>query len=366
MKQDIKIPRFPPARLVKITDGFKHFLIRTARKMAPASMAVFELTQSIWIVRAIGVAVELELADTISEGPKTISQLAKVTKSNSENLYRLLRALASYDIFREGPQKTFTMTPLANGLKAGKGSMKNMIAHQQNPVNWQMIGELSYCVKTGKDVAVKILGTDIFEHLKKHPEKNNLYNQAMTETSELASATVLSAYNFSKCGKLVDIGGGQGYLLSIILHKYPQLKGILCDLPHVVGGAKEIIQTFGLEDRMTITPGDFFDTVPEGGDTYIMKSIIHAFDDEKCISLLKNIHHAMVSKGKLLIIEVVIPEDNSPSFGKVFDLQLLIGAPGGKERTRKEFEHIFSCSGFHLKKIVPTVSHFSIIEAIKE
>jgi len=329
-------------------------------------MTIFELSQSIWIARAIGVAVELELADSLSDGPKTVTELADLTKTNPENLYRLLRALASYGIFREKPNKTFQMTPLARGLKEGVGSMKNMIAHQQNPVNWQMVGEMNYCIKTGKDVAEKILGTDIFEHLKKYPEKNRLYNLAMTETSEIASATVLSAYNFSRRKKLVDIGGGQGYLLSIILHEYPKLEGVLFDLPHVVDGAKKIIEKLGVDDRVTIIPGDFFETVPKGGDTYILKSIIHAFDDDQCVALLKNIYHAMTDPGKLLIVEVVISEDNAPSFGKIFDLQMLIGAPGGKERTRSEFEDILGRSGFKLKRVIRTVSHFSIIEAVKK
>ncbi len=334
--------------------------------MVPNTIAVFELSQSVWIARAIGVAVELELADILSDGPKTVTDLADLTQTNPENLYRLLRALASYGIFREKPYKTFHLTSLAVGLKEGAGSMKNMIAHQMNPVNWQMIGEMNYCVKTGEDVAHKILGMDIFEHLKKHPEKNRLYNLAMTETSEIASTTVLSAYNFSGRKKLVDVGGGHGYLLSIILHEYSHLEGILFDLPHVVEGAKQTIEKLGVEERVTIVPGDFFNSIPEGADTYILKSIIHAFDDGKCVTLLKNIHSAIADNGKLLIVEVVISEDNTPSFGKIFDLQMLIGAPGGKERTRREFEEILGSSGFTLKKIIPTVSQFSIIEAEKK
>lgn len=334
--------------------------------MVPNTLAIFELSQSVWIARAIGVAVELELADILSDGPKTVNELADLTKTNPENLYRLLRALASYGIFLEKPNKTFRLTPLAMGLKEGVGSMKNMIAHQQNPVNWQMVGEMNYCVRTGKNVAQKILGMDIFEYLKKNPEKNRLYNLAMTETSEIASATVLSAYNFSRRKKLVDVGGGHGYLLSIILHEYPNLEGILFDLPHVVDGAKQTIKRLGVENRVTIIPGDFFNPIPEGADTYIMKSIIHAFDDGKCVTLLKNIHRAIADNGKLLIVEVVISEDNAPSFGKIFDLQMLIGAPGGKERTRRELEDLLASSGFKLKKIIPTVSQFSIIEAEKQ
>lgn len=365
MRPDPLIPKFPSARLVRLTNRIRGLMYKLAGKMIPPNMAVFELTQSFWIARAIGVAVELDIADLLSEKPLPVSELAEKSDADPVNLYRLLRALASYGIFKETSEKMFCHTNMSKALKSGKNSMKHMIAHQTNQTNWQMAGEMDYCIRTGKDVAVKILGTDIFQHLENHPDKNRLYNLAMTDTSNISSGTVLSAYNFSKIKKLVDIGGGHGYLLSIILRKYKNIYGIIFDLPHVVEGARETVQKFGIDDRVEIIGGDFFKSIPAGGDAYILKSIIHAFDDENCITLLKNINKSMAKNGKLLLVEVVIHEDNKPSFGKMFDLQMMIGAPGGKERTRKEFEEILGPSGFKLKRIVSTVSPFSIIEATR-
>jgi hypothetical protein len=155
-------------------------------------------------------------------------------------------------------------------------------------------------------------------------------------------------------------------LLTVILNKYKHLRGIVFDLPHVVNPAKENFRKFGLVERATVVAGNFFDSVPTGGDVYIMKNILHAFDDEGCISLLENIGKAMESGTKVLIMEAVIEEDNKPAYGKMFDLQMLIGTDGGKERTQKEFETILMNSGFNLKKVIPTVSPFSIVEAIKQ
>jgi len=244
--------------------------------------------------------------------------------------------------------------------------MKYMIEHQLNETSWDIMGQLDISVKTGKNVARKKLGMDIFEHLSKDEKKNDLYNRAMTNTSALASAAFLAAYNFKGIKKIADIGGGQGYLLSIILHKYSKMKGLVFDLPHVVVNAESNFIKFGVENRAEAVKGDFFDNVPVGCDAYILKNILHAFDDETSVEVLKRIFEAMPNNGKILIMEAVIREDNKPAFGKIFDLQMMIGTDGGKERTQKEFKNILTKAGFKFKKVIHTVSPFSIVEAIKQ
>jgi len=244
--------------------------------------------------------------------------------------------------------------------------MKYMIEHQLNETSWDIMGQLGKSVKTGKNVAREKLGMDIFEHLSKDEKKNELYNRAMTNTSVLASAAFLAAYNFKGIKKIADIGGGQGYLLSIILHKYKKMRGIVFDLPHVVVNAESNFKKFGVEKRAESVEGDFFENIPAGCDAYIMKNILHAFDEKSSIELLKSIHEAMPKNGKILIMEAVIGEDNKPAFGKIFDLQMMIGTDGGKERTQKEFENILKKAGFKFTRVIHTVSPFSIVEAIKQ
>ena len=186
----------------------------------------------------------------------------------------------------------------------------------------------------------------------------------MTNTSDISSAAIVSAYDFSGIKKLVDIGGGEGYLLSVILTKYPGMNGIVMDFPHVVEAATENFKNFGIENRAEAIPGDFFETIPAGADAYIMKNILHAFDDPTCIRILQKIKAVMEPGARLLIVDTVIRPDNKPSFGKIFDLQMLIATTSGKERTKDEFDILLRQSGFKLKRVVDTVSPFSIVEAV--
>lgn len=253
---------------------------------------------------------------------------------------------------------------MSRALMDGKGSLKYMIQHQLNKTNWALMNELDYSIRTGKNAARELLGTDIFTHLSKSPEKNLLYNKAMTNTSDVSSASIIAAYNFSGIKSIVDLGGGEGYLLSAILSRHPKMKGLVMDLPHVVEPAQKIFKKFGVENRATVIPGNFFEVVPEGSDAYMMKNILHAYNDDSCIKLLQKIKDAMVDDGKVLIVDTVIQEDNKPAFGKIFDLQMLLGLDGGKERTRVEFDEILEQAGFRLKRVIKTISPFSIVEGI--
>jgi hypothetical protein len=365
MSNQIKIPQYPPAKLVKWIEKLRFFLFRIYKKMIPPNIAVLETVQSFWIAKAIGVAAELNIADILKSGPKSISELSAETHTHEDSLYRLMRTLASQGIFKELKNKTFQLTPMANALSEGDNSMKYMIMHQTGPSNWRICGELLESVKTGDSSVRKVLGMEIFENLQLDHAKNELYNKAMTNASEIASAAVVSAYNFSGFRTIADIGGGHGLLLAVILYKHRHLKGIVFDLPHVAGGAGATFAKYDVADRAGIQSGDCFDKVPEGFDAYILKSFIHVWDDEKSISILKNIHKVMSDKGTLLLIEPVLVNDNYPSFGKIFDLQMLVACTGGRERTREEFGLLFTKAGFALNRVIPTVGPFSILEGSK-
>lgn len=362
--KDIKHFTIPPYWIFKLIRKLRFFLQRIELNMVPPAVAVYEKAQGFWISKAIGVACDLNIADYLLSGPKSIEEISLKVNADEKALYRLLRALAGEGIFREEKGKVFSNTRLSIGLADTRGTMKNMIRHQLNQTNWEIIGQLGYSIKTGNCSSKEILGTDIFTHLKKNPEKNELYNLAMSETSALASAAFLAAYSFRKSRVVVDIGGGEGYLLSAILQKYPHLKGVLFDLPHVVNNADQTFQKIGLHGRYSIIGGSFFETIPVNGDIYIMKNILHAFDDTTAIVILQNIYNQIQIGTKLLIMEAVIEKNNQPAYGKLFDLQMLIGTDGGKERTLEEFKTILNSAGFNLNKVIPTVSPFSIVEAV--
>ncbi len=365
MSDKPKDKKLPPLFVIKATIGLRNFLIRIAKKMLPANFVLLEEASSFWKAKSIEVAAQLNIPDLLEPGPMPVSKLAELSQCNEEALYRMLRALAGEGIFKELRGKTFKNTSLSKALLTKKESVKYFVMHHLGTNNWDLVGDLFNCVKTGENAITHKFHMEPFEFLEKNPEKNVIFNKAMTETAELSGSIFVNAYNFGQYKLIVDIGGGQGHLLSQILSKYKNVEAILFDQPHVVTEAKELLKRNGVESRCNIVVGSFFDRVPAQGDLYILKNILHDWDDVRSVEILKNLHAAMLPETRLLLIETIIKPNNKPSFGKFIDLQMLIGTTGGKERTREEFEKLLNDSGFKLKRIIENATPFSFIEAMK-
>ncbi|HRW63412.1 MAG TPA: methyltransferase [Bacteroidales bacterium] len=365
MLQKLKIPKYPPLFFLKPFEWFRHKLIRFSRRLTPANVSIIEIVQGFYVSKAVAVAAELKIADYLKDTPKPVSELALLTQTHEESLYRLLRMLASQGIFKEKLNRVFSNNRLSLTLTDGDESMRHMVIHQVNSINWKMFEELDYVVKTGNNAAQKILGMDVFEYLEKNPDRNIIYNKAMTNSSLMLSYAILSEYSFKKACKIIDIGGGEGILLAMILYKYPNAHGVVFDLPHVVDGAKQIARDYQVSERLETINGNFFESVPADGDVYILKSIIHNLSDEQCASVLQKIKNAMSENGKVLIIEPIVENNNTYSFAKLYDIQMMVGRSGGKERTKVQFEDIIKKSGLKLNRIVHTAAPFSIIEITK-
>lgn len=355
----------PPVWFYNMVTAFRNFLKKFYFKLVPPNVAIYEKATDVWISKAIGVACELNLADIIGDGEKHTDDIARQSHCDPAALTRLMRALSGEGVFKETRNLVFVNTPLSKAIMDGDNGMKYMVRHQLSETNFSIINEMTRSIRTGKSVAHDVLGMDIFTFLEKNPDKNKLYNKAMTNTSRLISTAVLSSYDFKGVHVLVDLGGGEGTLLFQILQKYPDMNGIVFDLPHAVISTKGNAEKFGVEKRIKIDSGDFFDGVPIGGDAYLLKNIIHIFDDDTSIKLLKIIYKAMPEKGRVLLVESVIKNDNKPAYGKILDLQMLTGTENGKERAEEEFRALFEASGFAFGRIVKTVTPFCIIEAVK-
>lgn len=317
-----------------------------------------------WISQAIYAAAKFAIADHLNDGPRTVDELAGATSTNPDALYRLLRALASVGIFVEGPPRQFSLTPLAEPLRSDVPGSKRALALMSGDEQFRAWAEIDYSIRTGKIAFERVFGKPIFDYLGEHPDKAQIFDAAMVGIHGRESNAILDAYDLSPFGVVVDIGGGNGSQITEILKKYSKMKGILFDLPHVIQRAKERIVSSGLQDRCQLVPGSFFDAVPEGAGAYILRHIIHDWDEEKCLTILRNCHRAMSSASKLLVIESVIPPDNEPFYGKFLDLVMLL-IPGGKERTADEYRDLFRCAGFELTQIVPTSTEISILEVKK-
>jgi ubiquinone/menaquinone biosynthesis C-methylase UbiE len=224
--------------------------------------------------------------------------------------------------------------------------------------------EIDYSIQTGKKAFDKVFGKPVFDYLGEHLDKARIFDAAMVGIHGRESGAVIDAYDFSGIKTIADIGGGNGSQITAVLQKHPAMKGILFDLPHVIERAKERIDAAGLSSRCKLVAGSFCETVPQGADAYFMRHIIHDWDDDQCLTILRNCHRAVPAHGKLLVVESVIPPGNEPFGGKFLDLVMLL-IPGGKERTKEEYETLFGKAGFKLTKIVPTGTEVSVIEAVK-
>ena len=307
--------------------------------------------------QALYVAAKLGIADLLVSGPKPVDELAKATETDAPSLYRVLRALASLGIFTEQNNRVFSMTPTAEPLRSDvPNSLRDVTIFMGEDWHWEVWGKTLRSVKTGKSAWAEIHGGEVFEYFEKNEEAGNIFNRAMSSFSGLATKAVTEAYDFTGIETLIDIAGGHGRLLTGVLEAYPSMRGVLFDLPHVIAGAAR-------SDRLEFATGDFFAAVPSGGDAYIMKHIIHDWDDERALTILKNIKKALNPGGRVLVVEAVIAEGNNQDFGKLLDIEMLV-SPGGKERTAAEYEELFSRAGLRLTRIVPTKSPYSVIEAI--
>jgi hypothetical protein len=309
-------------------------------------------------------AATLGLADHLQAGPKDTAELAEATGTHAPSLYRLLRALASVGLIVEDEDKRFRLTPLGATLQSNvPGSLRALAMSELGGIHYPAWGAAMHSIKTGEIAFDHVFGMSCWDYLAQHPEQAQIFNQSMSDLTALVEAAVLESFDFSSFGKIVDVGGGHATLLTSILEKSPQAKGVLFDAPQVVEGARKQIEARGLAERCEVVDGDFFKTVPAGGDAYIMKHIIHDWNDKQSIAILKQIRREIKDDGKLLLVEQVILPGNEPQLGKFSDLLMMVMV-GGRERTEEEFRELFAASGFKLTRITQTQSPVSIIEGV--
>ncbi|HEX7288574.1 MAG TPA: methyltransferase [Candidatus Angelobacter sp.] len=315
---------------------------------------------------SIYIAANLGIADLLAGGPKPVSDLAAATGSHEDRLYRVLRALASVGVFAEVAPRQFALTPAGAALRTGtQDSIHPMALWISDPFHFRVYAELLHTVKTGEITFDHIYGKPVFEYMPQNREESDVFEHAMTWFSNWVVPTVLEAYDFSGVETLLDVAGGRGALIRGILKKYPQMKGMAVDLEHVIEAAKQYPENKALGDRCRFQPADFFAAVPNDADAIIMKSIIHDWDDEPAVKILKNCRKALAGKtnAKVLLVEAVLTPGNDPHLGKLLDLEMM-AMPGGRERTEQEFRKLLAAAGWSLTRVVPTKSPLCVVEGV--
>jgi len=319
-----------------------------------------QLIRGYWTTQAIFVAAELGIADMLSDGPKHPDELGQMAGVHGDMLYRVLRALASIGIFTEDSEGRFALTALAATLCGDSGQRAYARLHGQEL--YQSWGKLLDAVRTGDAGFVRAYGMPAFEFFSRNPDRGAVFDKAMTGHHGPEADPMLDAYDFSVFNQLVDVGGGNGSLLMAILKRHQSMQGVLFDLPRVVERAQDGIKS-EFQARFRSVGGSFLESVPSGGDAYLLRHVLHDWRDEDSRAILQNCRSAMREDGKVLVVEIVVPAGNDPSFAKWMDLMMV--TYGGKERSEKQYRKLFGEAGLQLTRVVPTKAGISVIEGVR-
>jgi hypothetical protein len=332
----------------------------------PPALALLQQALGFWISQAICVVARLGIADLLKDGPLDTATLAAAAGVHAPTLYRVLRTLASVEIFAEDEDGRFGLTPQAAPLRRdAPDSIRDYILLVGEEWYSGPADHLLHSVQTGRPAFEQVHGADFFTFLARNPAAAAVFDAAMTSRSAQENAAIAAAYDFSGLGTLIDVGGGHGSFLAAILRANPELRGVLVDRPQVVAEAQPQLEAAGLGGRCEVVAGDLFVSVPAGGDAYMLKRVIHDWDDERAGAILRNCHRAMPAHGRLLVIELVLPPGNAPSLGKLFDLLMLVD-PGGRERTEADYRTLLAGAGFELTAVTSTPSLVSVVEGVRQ
>jgi O-methyltransferase domain/Dimerisation domain len=327
---------------------------------------MLKLIAAYWQSQLVFVAAKLGVADVLIAGPLTAEEIARRVGADGPTLRRLLRALASLGVFARDSLDRYRLTPMAQTLRSDHpDSLRNFALMLVDGYNWDAWGALEHAVKTGESAFEHVHGMPIFPFMQAHPDKESMFSASMASLSALENGAIARAYKFGKLRKLVDVGGAHGHLLATILRLHIKVQGVLFDQPQVIEAAADtgFITASDVRGRCETQSGDFFASVPAGADAYVMKYILHDWEDENCIRILTNCRAAMSEDGRVLVVDRVLRGANRPDWSKLLDINMMV-VPGGRERTKEEFRRLFMRAGLKLKRVIRTASPLKILEAV--
>ena len=356
--------RVPPTRLVRAATTVRTAVQKLAARMVPPEAGVLELASGFMATHAIYAAARLGLADVLAGGPLSPADVAARAGTQADATHRLLRACATWGVFREEPDGRFALTPLADRLRTGTpDSMRDVVLMLGDPTYQRVWAELPATVRTGEPGAERALGRSMWDHLDEDPGFGNVFHAAMTRLSTLDWPAVAAVYDFSRFSRVVDVGGGHGQLLALVLREAPDAEGVLVERASMADGATRLLNDAGVGDRCRFVAGSVFDTAPPDGDLYLLRRVLHDYDDAEAAAVLANLRAHMRERATLLVLEGVVPPGNTPHLSKALDLDMMLFV-GGRERTEAQWRALLADTGFRTTRIVPTVSPISLVEAV--
>ncbi|TWT01658.1 methyltransferase [Reyranella sp. CPCC 100927] len=334
----------------------------------PPPIILFRMVTGYYVSRAVHLAAELGIADLLGQGPLHYEALASRTATHPSSLNRVLRLLAGAGVLSEEDGGRFALTPVGACLRRDVPGSMHAAALLFGGNTQQAWGELLHSVRTGEPAYRRVFGADAFTHLEQHPNDARTFDLAMAGFTRMIAGAVAASYDFSPFATVMDVGGGNGMLLEGVLTAHPTLRGIVFDLPHVVEHARARLVETSLADRCTAAAGDFFADVPAGADAYMLKHVIHDWNDKRATAILKNCHRAMTPDGKLLLVEGVYPpriDGSDTAFSAAANDVNMLVCTGGRQRSEQAFRDLYNAAGFRLTRIVPTPARVCVIEGVK-
>jgi len=355
--------KVPPAKAARVVEWIRHHLYRLNQRLLPAPAAMLEMIIATWTSQAITAAAQLGVADALAEGPLTIDELAVRVGADVDALRRLLRALISRGVFRRRSDGRYVLNDLADTLRSSAPVSTAWAAQfygsREQRERWTMLVD---SIRTGQSIVPVLHGMNSFEYFAEKPDLAELFNRTMTSISELTDEAVVAGYDFGCYPTIVDVGGGHGALLAAILATAPASRGVLYDQAQVLASAPSLLRKHKVADRVRVEAGSFFDSVPVGGDVYVLKNIIHDWPDEKAVQILRNVRAAVGPHAAVLLVELVIPDHDRDFPGKWADLEMLLNL-SARERTAAEYRNLLSQAGFRMTRVVQTASPLSLVKA---
>lgn len=345
-------------------------MTQTAGQTAPTpddalSQQLLRMLQGYFLTQVVHVFATLGIADHLADGPKTNDALARLTATDPDALRRLLRTAVGFGLLAERHPASFALLPLGALLRSdAPGSLRDYIIAMAAPSFWLPWGQIDRAIRSGKEVFTDVFGMNVWDYYAHHPHEGRAFAHAMSNISAMVADAVVAQYDVSSYQKIVDVGGSHGTLVAALLRANPAAKGVLFDRPNVIAEARHAIHGLGLNERVELVAGDFFAEVPAGADLYLLKWILHDWDDAQSLVILKNIHRVAASPSKLLIVERLLPSAPEPSPVHLMDLHMLVLA-GGCERSRTEFETLLASAGYRLERIMPLPHLLNLIEAVR-
>ncbi|HZF10286.1 MAG TPA: methyltransferase [Thermoanaerobaculia bacterium] len=364
------LPDPPPRLAVGLALGLRRLLQRAADALVPPQLALFDRVVGVGATQLIRAAARLGLADLLAATPRSAAELARATGADPDALHRLLRGLVAIGLFRRGRDGRFHNNRLSRALRSGgPGSLRDYALYFGSAANVRAWSDLDRSLagagaENGGSAFERVHGATIWDWFDAHPDERETFAGAMGELTELYASAVASARPFGAVRRLCDVGGGRGTLLAEILLRHPRIEGVLLESHGVVEAARPFLAARGVLDRVELVAGSFFAAVPAGCDAYLLKNVLHDWDDARCREILGACRRAMAPGALLLVVETVVEADTVRDLGPLSDLQMMMVCSGGRERSREELARLYKECGFRLERVLATASPMSLVQGV--